>query len=100
VGNPCGAEKPPVRYDQGNERLIMKANVGSYDAGARYLLGCALLFTTVNGAGWWGLLGVIPLISAACNFCLIYWIFGIDTECIEEAYENRKELEHRKDFRR
>jgi hypothetical protein len=70
--------------------LPMKANVGSYDAGVRYLLGCAILFTTVNGAGWWGLLGLIPLVSAACNFCGIYWLFGINTEAWEECVEERR----------
>jgi hypothetical protein len=67
----------------------MKNNVGSYDAGVRFLLGCAVLFLSVNGLGWWGLLGLIPIVSAACGFCVVYWIFGIDTAAWEEAREDR-----------
>ncbi|WP_175414832.1 YgaP family membrane protein [Nibricoccus aquaticus] len=65
----------------------MKTNVGSYDAGVRFLLGSAVLFFTVNGLGWWGLLGLIPVLSAACAFCPIYWLLRIDTAAREEAYE-------------
>ncbi|MGC4070926.1 MAG: DUF2892 domain-containing protein [Nibricoccus sp.] len=69
----------------------MKTNVGSYDAGIRFLLGCVILFLSVNGLGLWGLLGLIPILSAACAFCPIYWLFGIDTdawECARERHRN------------
>lgn len=66
----------------------MKANVGSYDAGIRFLLGCGILFTSVNGAGWWGLLGFVPILSGACGFCPMYWIFGVDTAAWEDRYED------------
>lgn len=65
----------------------MKNNVGSYDAGIRFILGCAVLFLSVNGLGWWGLLGLIPIVSAACGFCPLYWILRIDTAAWEEARE-------------
>lgn len=70
----------------------MKANVGSYDAAVRFLLGCGILFTTFNGAGYWGLVGFAPILSAACSFCPLYWILRLDTAAWEEDFERR----HRK----
>jgi hypothetical protein len=67
----------------------MKTNVGSYDAGIRFVLGCVVLFLTVHGLGWWGLLGLIPIMSAACAFCPFYWVARIDTATWEEAREER-----------
>lgn len=72
----------------------MKANVGSYDAGLRFLLGCGILFMTMNGAGWWGLLGFIPIISGACSFCPIYWLFYINTAKWEHRLEHRHRRRH------
>ncbi len=72
-----------------NPYTTMKANVGSYDAGVRFLLGCVILFFTMNGLGWWGLLGLVPILSAACAFCPIYFLIRVDTHAWEKAYEAR-----------
>ncbi len=74
----------------------MKTNVGSYDAGIRFLLGCVVLFLSVNGIGWWGLLGLIPILSAACSFCPLYWVLRIDTAAWEDAREHRHHDSHLK----
>jgi len=65
----------------------MKTNVGSYDAGVRFVIGCCIVFMSVNGWGWWALLGLVPIVTAACSFCPLYLILGIDTEAWEEAHE-------------
>lgn len=67
----------------------MKTNVGSYDAGVRFVIGCCVLFMSVNGWGWWALLGLIPIVTAACSFCPLYLILRIDTEAWEEDHEAR-----------
>jgi hypothetical protein len=67
----------------------MKSNVGSYDGAVRFLLGCTILFFSVNGLGWWALLGLIPIANAACGFCLIYWVLGINTAAWEAEFEKR-----------
>ena len=75
----------------------MKANVGSYDAAVRFLLGCGALFMTVNGLGWWGLLGFVPIVSGAFSFCPIYWLLNINTaswECQMERRHRRRALHH------
>ena len=68
----------------------MKTNVGSFDAGARFLLGCALLFMTVNGFGWWGALGFSFILSCALGFCPLYWLLGVNTQAWEERWEERR----------
>jgi hypothetical protein len=72
----------------------MKANVGSYDAGARFILGCGVLFMTVNGAGWWGALGLIPLITCTLGYCPLNQLLGIDTMAWEQRMENRLRRRH------
>jgi|GEM_PF-519645 len=41
----------------------MKKNIGSFDGGARFVIGCSLLLTGLLGLGWWGLLGLVPLLT-------------------------------------
>jgi hypothetical protein len=67
----------------------MKTNVGSFDAAARFLAGCTLLFLGVHGLGWWGLLGILPILSSVTGFCVVYAICGINTAEWEAAYERR-----------
>ncbi len=57
----------------------MKTNVGFLDRVFRVLVGCA-----VPGAGyyfktWWGLVGVVPLLTAFVGFCPAYVPFGLNT---------------------
>jgi hypothetical protein len=67
----------------------MKANVGSYDGAMRFIVGCIILFFSVNGLGWWALLGVLPILSAACSFCPLYWVFRLNSAAWEADYERR-----------
>jgi len=60
----------------------MHANVGSADRVVRVVIGVALLslLFLVNGnERWWGLLGVIPLGTAAFRNCPLYSIVGLST---------------------
>lgn len=67
--------------------MKVKANIGSFDGGARFILGCTILFFSVNGLGWWAMLGLIPIATAACRFCPLYRLLHIDTAAWEEDYE-------------
>jgi hypothetical protein len=78
-----------MRLHSPQSNTSMKTNVGSYDGAVRFLLGCAILFFSVNGLGWWALLGLLPIISAACGFCPLYWTLGIDTDAWEKRFEER-----------
>lgn len=60
----------------------MESNVGSADRIVRVVIGLALLsllFLLNGNARWWGLIGVVPLITAAFRFCPFYRLVGLNT---------------------
>lgn len=58
----------------------MKKNVGNIDRIARIILGVGLLALTFAGPKTlWGLIGLIPLLTASFSFCPFYPILGIST---------------------
>jgi len=60
----------------------MKENVGSVDKTIRIAGGLALLsllFILEGNARWWGLVGLLPLITAITGYCPGYMPFGIST---------------------
>ncbi|MDH4174162.1 MAG: DUF2892 domain-containing protein [Betaproteobacteria bacterium] len=60
----------------------MKANVGGIDRTVRVLAGIALLalvFALEGPARWLGLIGIVPLATAALGFCPAYALFGLST---------------------
>lgn len=67
----------------------MKTNVGSYDAGVRFLIGCGVLYAGARGLGWWALLGLLPVLSATFGYCPFYHFFGLDTKKWEDDVERR-----------
>ena len=64
----------------------MKANVGTIDRAARFVLGVALIALAATGViGIWGYIGVIPLATALFRFCPAYLPFGISTCATDKA---------------
>ncbi len=61
----------------------MTRNVGTIDRIIRVLLGIAVISAGVYFKSWWGLVGLVPLATAAVGWCPVYWLLGIST-C--EAY--------------
>lgn len=60
----------------------MKANVGNIDRALRVILGIGLLsliFLLEGESRWFGLIGIVPLLTAAMAFCPLYAVLGIDT---------------------
>jgi hypothetical protein len=57
----------------------MKPNVGTIDRTLRFLLGLALLGAGYYFKSWWGLVGVVPLLTATFRFCPAYLPFGLST---------------------
>jgi hypothetical protein len=60
----------------------MKRNVGSADKLLRAAIGIALLSMLVPVEGtarWWGLIGVVPLLTALFGYCPLYSPFGFST---------------------
>ena len=67
----------------------MKANVGSCDAAVRFVAGCVILGFGIHGLGWWALLGLVPILSSAFQFCPLYWVLRLDTAAWEDEWERR-----------
>lgn len=58
----------------------MSANIGNLDAILRALVGLALLsLVFVGPQTYWGLIGIVPLVTAGMRFCPLYRLFGIRT---------------------
>ncbi|MFA5914375.1 MAG: DUF2892 domain-containing protein [Burkholderiales bacterium] len=60
----------------------MKANVGGVDKILRIVVGLVLLSLILILEGntrWWGLVGIVPLVTGLFNFCPLYSLLGINT---------------------
>ena len=60
----------------------MKQNVGKVDRWIRIVVGVAVLSLMVFISGparWFGLIGLIPLLTGIFGFCPIYSLFNIKT---------------------
>jgi hypothetical protein len=58
----------------------MEANVGKTDRMIRIAAGILLLsLVFVGPKSWWGLIGLVPLLTAVINFCPAYTLLGVNT---------------------
>ncbi|WP_297322589.1 DUF2892 domain-containing protein [uncultured Bartonella sp.] len=60
----------------------MVHNLGSVDRIIRVIIGLVLLslvFFLDSRARWFGLIGLIPLVTAAIGYCPLYKIFGLSS---------------------
>lgn len=57
----------------------MVKNVGGTDRIIRVILGVAIILIGIYYQSWWGVIGIVPLFTAAINWCPAYLPFGIST---------------------
>lgn len=60
----------------------MKTNVGGIDKVLRIVAGLALLsliFILEGNARWWGLVGIVPLLTGSLGWCPAYTLVGLNT---------------------
>jgi hypothetical protein len=57
----------------------MKQNVGDVDKLIRVFIGAIVFGLGFYYSSWWGLLGLIPLLTAVVGFCPLYMLLGIST---------------------
>ncbi|MDF1483324.1 YgaP family membrane protein [Extensimonas sp. H3M7-6] len=58
----------------------MKVNVGGIDRILRIVVGLVLILLAATGTvGWWGWLGVVPLLTGSFRFCPLYTLLGMNT---------------------
>ncbi len=58
----------------------MKTNVGTIDRTLRILAGLVLIALAATGTvGWWGWLGIVPLLTGIFQTCPAYSLLGVNT---------------------
>jgi len=57
----------------------MKENVGGFDKYLRIALGVIILIVGYIYESWWGLIGIIPLLTGLVNRCGLYYLIGVST---------------------
>ncbi|MEO5957611.1 MAG: DUF2892 domain-containing protein [Opitutaceae bacterium] len=57
----------------------MKPNIGSADRIVRIVAGLGILGAGYYFKNWWGLVGLLPILTAVVRFCPAYLPFGINT---------------------
>jgi len=62
--------------------MQLSMNVGSADRVVRIVAGVAMLsavFLVEGPQRWFGLVGIVPLVTAIARFCPLYTVLGIRT---------------------
>lgn len=58
----------------------MNVNVGTLDRALRVIAGVLLItLAALQVIGWWGWIGVVPLLTGLFRFCPLYTMLGIKT---------------------
>ena len=57
----------------------MKANVGSIDRGLRIVAGLVILGAGYYYHNWWGLVGLLPLLTGIVRFSPVYLPLSLST---------------------
>lgn len=57
----------------------MKSNVGNLDRLLRFVAGLAMLGAGYYFKSWWGLVGLVPILTAIFRFCPAYLPLGLNT---------------------
>jgi lipoprotein signal peptidase len=58
----------------------MLTNEAGWDRALRVIVGLALLAMVVVGPqSWWGLVGLVPLLTGALGYCPLYQLLGLST---------------------
>ena len=57
----------------------MTKNVGQTDKIIRWVLGLVIIVAGIYLKSWWGVIGIVPILTAVIGWCPIYLPFGIST---------------------
>lgn len=58
----------------------MKTNVGGADRIIRIIVGVVIIALGFIFNSWWGVVGIVPLLTGSLNFCPAYSLLGISTK--------------------
>lgn len=62
----------------------MKCNIGSSDKILRIILGVIILGAGIFYSSWWGIVGLVLILTGIFKFCPLYTTLGISTCKTEE----------------
>ncbi len=71
----------------GQKEKKMKCNVGKIDKIIRVVIGVAIIAVGLYFKSWWGVVGIVPILTSACGKCPAYMPWGIST-CKTDPKEN------------
>lgn len=71
----------------------MKKNVGKTDKIFRISAGILIILIGIYFKSWWGLIGLLPIVTALIGWCPPYALLGISTRCEENKNEEPKPTE-------
>lgn len=57
----------------------MKVNVGSTDRMLRIIAGIVIIALGVYFQSWWGIIGLVPLLTGLFRFCPLYTMLGMNS---------------------
>lgn len=57
----------------------MVCNVGKTERAIRIVAGAGILAAGAYFGSWWGLIGIVPIVTGTLRFCPAYLPFGIST---------------------
>lgn len=70
----------------------MKKNMSQTDRYIRLAVGVVIIVLGLVFSSWWGLIGLIPLVTGIINYCPLYDVLGISTlkKTRKESWSKRK----------
>ena len=64
---------------------LLEVNMGTLDRVMRLAEGLAVIILGLSNGSWWGLLGLVPLATAATSSCPMYSLLGVRTCPVKQA---------------
>lgn len=61
--------------------MNINRNIGNADRIIRIIAGLGIGVAGIYYQSWWGLIGLVPLITAFFRFCPLYCPIGLNTGC-------------------
>lgn len=62
----------------------MKKNVGNVDMIIRIIIGIVIAVVGVVYESWWGLVAIVPIMTAFIKYCPLYSVIGLSTKSTKE----------------
>ena len=57
----------------------MKCNIGTTDKIIRIIVGLVIIGSGIYFKSWWGIIGLIPILTAILGWCPLYLPIGLST---------------------